>query len=264
MNIWRLIAHHEEADNAIDLMKNHNRIAIGWSEIGDLSKLNISDQSEITALITNAYPTIGNAHLGGPSLWNLYNKMQDGDFVILNSNSQRKCVFEVIGPYIYEAAEKQIIGYAHQRPACLTNISPDKLWNNSGSSVLPGQNVRWTLTACSISDTAREAIYTEGTRFSVTLTAIERSPVARQICLDHFGYKCFVCDFNFEKKFGELGKDFIHIHHRVNIANKPSIHEVDPKKDLIPLCPNCHAMAHRKKPAIPVEELKNIYASHNA
>jgi 5-methylcytosine-specific restriction protein A len=27
-------------------------------------------------------------------------------------------------------------------------------------------------------------------------------------------------------------------------------------RDLIPLCPNCHAMVHRRRPPLTVEELK--------
>jgi len=33
---------------------------------------------------------------------------------------------------------------------------------------------------------------------------------------------------------------------------------VNPEKDLIPVCPNCHSMLHKRKPAYSVEELKQI------
>ena len=33
---------------------------------------------------------------------------------------------------------------------------------------------------------------------------------------------------------------------------------VDPEIDLIPICPNCHSIIHRRKPAISINELKNI------
>ena len=35
-------------------------------------------------------------------------------------------------------------------------------------------------------------------------------------------------------------------------------YEVDPIKDLIPVCPNCHAMIHSKRPAFTIEEIKEI------
>jgi 5-methylcytosine-specific restriction protein A len=33
-------------------------------------------------------------------------------------------------------------------------------------------------------------------------------------------------------------------------------YEVDPVNDLIPICPNCHAMIHKKVPAFSIEELR--------
>ena len=33
---------------------------------------------------------------------------------------------------------------------------------------------------------------------------------------------------------------------------------LNPKTDLIPLCPNCHAMVHKRKPAYSIEELKKF------
>ncbi len=243
-------------------MKVSDRIAIGWSAIGDLNKLCPNNQSEITKIITKEYNDLDNANLGGPSLWNLYSRMNVGDFVILNANGKRKCVFEVTGPYIFDRGKGNILGYSHQRPACLTDIDPEELWNKSGSAVAEGQNIRWTLAACFISEKAKKAIYTEGARLSVISTAIERNPFARKKCLDHYGYKCTICTYDFEENFGALGEGFIHVHHHVDIATKNAIHKVDPIKDLIPLCPNCHAMAHRKKPAIAVRILKDIYAKN--
>ncbi len=33
-------------------------------------------------------------------------------------------------------------------------------------------------------------------------------------------------------------------------------YEVDPVKDLRPVCPNCHAMIHRRSPPLSIEELQ--------
>ncbi|MCZ8076019.1 MAG: HNH endonuclease [Paucibacter sp.] len=240
-------------------MKQRSRIAIGWTGVGDLSKAEISGQSDIATLISKAHHKIKNAHLGGPSLWNLYHHMQEGDLVILNAPRKRVCVLEVIGPYIYESASGQIKGYGHQRPACLTSLDPKDLWDSSGAAVASGQNIRWTLAACIELPGAKSAIYKEGARYSVTSTAIERNPLARAACINHHGCKCNVCGFDFEAVFGELGKGYIHVHHRVEISTNSSEHQVNPVEDLIPLCPNCHAMAHQKRPPVPVENLKEMY-----
>jgi 5-methylcytosine-specific restriction enzyme A len=63
---------------------------------------------------------------------------------------------------------------------------------------------------------------------------------------------------DFEKVYGEIGKGFIHVHHIVELSNIKSEYKVQPIEDLRPVCPNCHAMLHRKKPAYKIEELKEI------
>jgi 5-methylcytosine-specific restriction protein A len=67
-----------------------------------------------------------------------------------------------------------------------------------------------------------------------------------------------VCDFNFEAKYGEIGSGFIHVHHLTPLANIGKEYEVDSIRDLRPVCPNCHAMLHKKYPPYSIEELKSI------
>lgn len=257
MNIWRLIAHHEDGKRAIEIMTKLSRIAIGWSDIGDLRKIHPNAASDITREISQAYPNLDNAHLGGPSLWNLYSLMTDGDLVIVNANGKRECVFEINGPYFFDK-EQDILGYSHQRLASLTNINPEEIWNTAGSSVENGQNIRWTLAACSKNQSAKNAIFEEGARFSVSSTAVERNPYARNKCIENHGCFCNACGFDFEKTYGKTGRGFIHVHHLVDLATKKEIYTVDPEKDLIPLCPNCHAIVHKEKPAMSIDRLKKL------
>jgi 5-methylcytosine-specific restriction enzyme A len=98
--------------------------------------------------------------------------------------------------------------------------------------------------------------YTEGTANQIIQTRYERNPYARAACIKHYGYSCTVCKFDFEKRFGEIGKNFIHIHHLTQVATVGKTYEVDPIQDLRPVCPNCHAMLHRKNPPLTIEELK--------
>lgn len=71
----------------------------------------------------------------------------------------------------------------------------------------------------------------------------ERDPVERLKCIKQYGnkYECLVCGMNFEKVYGELGRDFIHVHHIVPLSNEGK----DDSINMIPICPNCHAMIHR-------------------
>lgn len=96
----------------------------------------------------------------------------------------------------------------------------------------------------------------EGATTTVTVTLYERSAIARRKCVEHYGCSCCVCGFSFESVYGELGRAYIHVHHVVPLADVTKEYEVDPIRDLRPVCPNCHAMLHRKAPAISVEELK--------
>lgn len=100
--------------------------------------------------------------------------------------------------------------------------------------------------------------YTEGTPNQVIITKYERNPAARKECLGHYGFSCFVCDFNFEKTYGEIGREFIHIHHLEQISTKKATYNVNPIHDLRPVCPNCHAMIHKRMPAYSIEEMKEI------
>lgn len=88
----------------------------------------------------------------------------------------------------------------------------------------------------------------EGARTQVTANRYERDPRARQECLDHHGTSCNVCEFNFRDKYGEIGTDFVYVHHRVPVAvrARKGLYLLDPKRDLIPLCGNCHAIVHRR------------------
>lgn len=102
--------------------------------------------------------------------------------------------------------------------------------------------------------------YIEGTGKEITVNAYERNGKARKACLEHYGYICMVCDFNFEKFYGEIGKNYIHVHHIVPISEIKKQYEIDPVNDLVPVCPNCHAMIHRTEPALDIESLKDLVA----
>jgi 5-methylcytosine-specific restriction protein A len=102
----------------------------------------------------------------------------------------------------------------------------------------------------------------EGGKHEHIINIYERSPEARKRCIESYGYKCCVCGFDFEKEYGELGKGFIHVHHIKPLSEINENYNVDPKKDLRPICPNCHAMLHRKSPILGIDELKIIKQGH--
>ena len=94
----------------------------------------------------------------------------------------------------------------------------------------------------------REAInFTEGAIVQQTVDRRERNPQARQACIERYGCKCVVCGFDFESIYGDVGRGYIEVHHLKPISQIDDEHEVT-AEDLVPLCANCHAMAHRRSP----------------
>lgn len=100
--------------------------------------------------------------------------------------------------------------------------------------------------------------YIEGSTKQISVNVYERNLEARRKCIEHYGTSCHVCSFQFHKVYGSLVEGFIHVHHLKSLSEIGQEYELDPIKDLRPVCPNCHAMLHKKKPAYTIEQLKNI------
>ncbi len=100
--------------------------------------------------------------------------------------------------------------------------------------------------------------YEDGAKRTVVLDRYERNPLNRQLCLQANGYTCKICGFNFERKYGNIGRGFIHVHHirQLSLAGGPV--KIDPVHDLIPVCPNCHAMLHTSTPPLMPDKLRKI------
>jgi predicted HNH restriction endonuclease len=75
------------------------------------------------------------------------------------------------------------------------------------------------------------------------------------------GATCLACGFNFAAVYGELGEGFIHVHHLVPVSQIGKEYVIDPIRDLRPVCPNCHAMLHRNREPLTIENLRDIIES---
>lgn len=101
----------------------------------------------------------------------------------------------------------------------------------------------------------------EGLRKNVVVNKYERSSIARKKCIAYHGLACNICEMTFLNSYGEIGKDFIHVHHIIPLHKIGKEYKIDYVKDLIPVCPNCHAMLHVKKQngeEVTIDELKAI------
>jgi predicted HNH restriction endonuclease len=104
---------------------------------------------------------------------------------------------------------------------------------------------------------------TEGEKLARLISYFERNPVLRKKAIIFHGTKCKVCNFDFEEKYGEHGKNYIEVHHIVPLSTIPAPSTIDPEKDLTVLCSNCHRMIHRRREkTMTPEQLVTVIAAN--
>ncbi|MDN4611901.1 HNH endonuclease [Arthrobacter burdickii] len=90
----------------------------------------------------------------------------------------------------------------------------------------------------------------------VVVNRFERDPELRRVAVAHRGSACHACGMDFEQGYGGAA-DLIQVHHITPLELVDSGYEVDPLVDLIPLCANCHVVAHSRWPEpLTVEEIR--------
>ena len=99
----------------------------------------------------------------------------------------------------------------------------------------------------------------EGSRTSIYINKYERNTKARQLCIEYYGTDCFICKKNMAEIYGNIALGLVHVHHIKSLAEIGEEYQVDPIKDLVPICPNCHAVIHMKYPPYTVQEVKEMY-----
>lgn len=97
---------------------------------------------------------------------------------------------------------------------------------------------------------------TEGSPELVVQTVYERDPALRAMCIRIHGCDCMICNTSFENTYGDSAVGFIHVHHLEPLGAIGKTHAVDPATDLIPVCPNCHAVIHLRTPPFTPDEVK--------
>ncbi len=104
---------------------------------------------------------------------------------------------------------------------------------------------------------------TEGNKIEYYVTRYERNPLYRNQAIKIHGLTCQICGFNFETIYGELGVNFIEVHHKKPLFSLDSEIVPNPETDMICLCSNCHRMLHRHRNlVITPEELIILIKKH--
>lgn len=98
----------------------------------------------------------------------------------------------------------------------------------------------------------------EGAAVTITVNRYERDRTARTRCIAHYGCVCHACGIKLADVYGAAANNFIHVHHVTPIASIKTEYELDPIRDLRPLCPNCHAVVHLRHDPYSIEELQTM------
>jgi predicted HNH restriction endonuclease len=105
-----------------------------------------------------------------------------------------------------------------------------------------------------------EGSYREGQGIQITVNRYERDASARAACLNHFGSFCQICKVDLSTFYGPIAAGLVHVHHLRPLSQVAGEYEVRPDQDLIPVCPNCHAVVHRHDPPLTPEEVCEMIA----
>lgn len=145
--------------------------------------------------------------------------------------------YRIIHPEADKLTDHQIIKL--ERDACIECKNWQKLYDKVGiDEPVPAINNR-------IAEMKNRPIYEEGERITGVLrNEVKRNPIARARCLALKGHRCIVCEKDLEEVYGVSG--IIHVHHLKPLFETVGAREVDPERDLVPVCPNCHAVIHSK------------------
>ena len=110
-----------------------------------------------------------------------------------------------------------------------------------------------------IKNTESEVIgYPEGSVIAVKANRYERDKRNRAAAIAIHGTACKGCGLEMSTRYGSVASGYVEIHHITPVSELGAGYIIDPARDLVPLCPNCHAVVHRRKPPLTVYELQAL------
>lgn len=107
-------------------------------------------------------------------------------------------------------------------------------------------------------------VYREGAALRIQVNAYERSAAARRACLAAHGTRCAACGSDLADIYGPTARGLIHVHHLRPLATQQGEDEVDPVRDLRPVCPNCHCVIHANNSCRSINEIQAMIAATRA
>ena len=103
--------------------------------------------------------------------------------------------------------------------------------------------------------------YPEGSMIAVKTNRYERDRRNRAAAIAIHGPACKGCGLEMGVRYGSIATGYVEIHHVTPVSQLGAGYVIDPGRDLVPLCPNCHAVVHRRRPPLSVDELQLLLVS---
>lgn len=100
----------------------------------------------------------------------------------------------------------------------------------------------------------------EGALARIEVNRYERDRRNRAAALAIHGFSCAACGVKLSDIYGEIASNFIEVHHVTPVSEIGENYRINPATDLVPLCPNCHAVIHHSARILTVGDLKKRLA----
>jgi len=279
MKYWVIAPYHydrPEIWQKVWALNEHDGfISLGWRQMRNVSGLS---KKEIQKRYTEKSPDAPPGRISSDSsmLFKFYNDISVGDVVVARAGRKSiAAIGTVTRPAYYDT--KMAASAFPRNEAYPNHIDVD--WHDEPRDLffdrqvfglmalhsIPVEKLR-TLTSSNEAnhrnsypdDVVDDGKYIEGALKTTVVNGYERESKARAACLKYHGYNCVVCDMSFAEEYRAIGLNFIHVHHLYPLAAKKREYKIDPKRHLVPVCPNCHAMMHTASPPLTVKKLKSI------
>jgi predicted Mrr-cat superfamily restriction endonuclease len=254
-------------------------VALGWPGVGSLAGM---DRTAIGKTVKKAYDIRDRSELGRHvgALDAFVNQVRDGDLVVVASPKDGDTfIGRFYGKYRYVRSAEDA-AYPHQRRV-------EWLFGKRGipriqlprlvASGLKAHQPIFSIDAHALTGFVRTEGVSKGrvpgsgdsdlevlegdidiirARVARRVRRLREAKIAQALGAGHGRLRCEVpgCGFDFEDQYGELGRGYIHVHHRDQLrgTNGKRIRKI---QDLAIVCANCHAMIHRNGKCRELKEL---------
>lgn len=77
-------------------------------------------------------------------------------------------------------------------------------------------------------------------------------------CIDYYGAICDICGFDYGYTYGEAYEMAIEVHNTKEESVEEILPHTHPIEDLVPICHNCHHILHTHRPALTIEQMRQM------